>query len=92
MKSPAASFLNNELSIYNKINSLNTYYASLEQEIIQLEQDLINIKEININYDPVIQKPSLPIRDTKFPNYFIIISSILLGFFISITIILFRFY
>ena len=79
---------NNELSGY--LNYLNIKYVTLDEEIINLEKDLISIKEINLNYEPVLQKPSPPIRNTKFPNYFIIISSILLGFCISIIIILFR--
>jgi hypothetical protein len=85
----AASSLNNEL--INNINkSLITNYVNLEQEIINFEKDLISIKEINLNYVPISQKPTPPIRDTKFPNYFIIISSILLGLFISIVILVFR--
>jgi hypothetical protein len=84
---PNNSF-NNQLSVY--LNYLNNKYVVLVEEIINLEKDLISIKEIDLNYEPVLEKPSPPIRETKFPGYFIIISSILLGFFISIIIILFR--
>ena len=88
LKSSATYSSNNEL--INNINYTNINYVTLEQEIINLEKDLITIKEINLNFNPISQKSTPPLKDTKLPNYFIIISSILFGFFISTAIILFR--
>jgi len=88
LKSSATYSLNNEL--INNINYTNVNYIILEQEINNLEKDLITIKEININFIPISQKSTPPIKNTKLSNYFIIISSILFGFFISTAIILFR--
>ena len=88
LKSSAIYSSNNEL--INNMNYTNINYVTLEQEINNLEKDLIAIKEISLNYNPISQKSTPPIKDTKLPNYFIIISSILFGFFISTSIILFK--
>jgi len=88
LKSSDTYFSNNEL--INNINYLNIQHVTLEQEIVNLEKDLISIKGVYLDYVPISQKSTPAIKDSKFPNYFIVISSILVGFFISIAVILFR--
>ena len=88
LKSSDTYFSNNEL--INNINYLNIQHVTLEQEIVNLEKDLISIKGVYLDYVPISQKSTPSIKDSKFPNYFIVISSILVGFFISIAVILFR--